>query len=452
MLLRFFIKNLYSFDNQKDTEFNMLPARISRLGHHKYKMMGKEILKMAALYGANGAGKSNLVNAILLLKYLVVEGKIHSQLANERFKLSIDSSNDPICIGIEFIASRNLPFLYQIKIKDSSIIEEELYQSGLGSEDDFLLFSRKTDGDISTIEFFDDFTRDNLENQALKNVIEKTLIKPELSTLNLLNSLKNEKLSLIKEAFLWFSRSLEVITPDVKPIALPQKLDREPNFKKFAVDLICSFSTGVSNLFVEKKTIGEFLGKDNKQIDEIETQLKNSPDRISILGPNIIGVYEEGKVITKQVYLEHPNDKQELVKFNLSEESDGTIRLLEYIPAIQEIIEYDKVYIIDEIERSIHPLTIKEIISKFSLDETTKGQLIFTTHESNLLDQDILRLDEIWFVQKSDKGSTEIYPLSEFKEHHTIDIRKGYLNGRYGAIPFLSNLHDLNWKENASVE
>ncbi len=105
---------------------------------------------------------------------------------------------------------------------------------------------------------------------------------------------------------------------------------------------------------------------------------------------------------------------------------------------------------IDEIERSIHPLLIKELIQKFSHDEHTKGQLIFSTHESNLLDQEIFRPDEIWFAEK-DKGATKLSPLSDYREHHTIDIRKGYLNGRYSAIPFLANLRDLNWDTHAET-
>ncbi len=132
-------------------------------------------------------------------------------------------------------------------------------------------------------------------------------------------------------------------------------------------------------------------------------------------------------------------------KFTATEESDGTRRLLDYLPALFEAINSRRVYLIDEIERSIHPLLIKELIRKFSHDEHTSGQLIFSTHESNLLDQDIFRPDEIWFAEKNKEGATELYPLSEFKEHHTIDIRKGYLNGRYGGIPFLGNLKDLNW-------
>ena len=79
-------------------------------------------------------------------------------------------------------------------------------------------------------------------------------------------------------------------------------------------------------------------------------------------------------------------------------------------------------------------------------NQNTKGQLIFTSHESNLLDLDIFRQDEIWFVEKDNKsGDTKMYSLSEFKPRYDLDIRKGYLKGRFGAIPFLAKLHDLNW-------
>jgi len=119
--------------------------------------------------------------------------------------------------------------------------------------------------------------------------------------------------------------------------------------------------------------------------------------------------------------------------------------LLDFVSHFYDIIFEGKTIIIDEIEKSLHPLIIKELIRKFSHEKNTNGQLIFTTHESNLLDQDIFRQDEIWFAEKDKDGCTDLYSLSDYKEHNTIDIRKGYLMGRYGAIPFLGNLKDLNW-------
>jgi AAA15 family ATPase/GTPase len=115
------------------------------------------------------------------------------------------------------------------------------------------------------------------------------------------------------------------------------------------------------------------------------------------------------------------------------------------MPLLYAVTRHDAVYIVDEVERSIHPILIKDIINKLSKSTDTKGQLIFTTHESALLDQDIFRPDEIWFAQKDTDQATQLYPLSDFNIHKTANIENGYLNGRYGGIPFLSNLKDLHW-------
>ena len=88
---------------------------------------------------------------------------------------------------------------------------------------------------------------------------------------------------------------------------------------------------------------------------------------------------------------------------------------------------------------------IKSIIHKISAMENAAGQIIFTTHESGLLDQDIFRPDEIWFAQKDSEQATKLYPLSDYNIHRTANIENGYLAGRYGGIPFLSNLKDLHW-------
>jgi AAA15 family ATPase/GTPase len=158
---------------------------------------------------------------------------------------------------------------------------------------------------------------------------------------------------------------------------------------------------------------------------------------------------EEEVIYSKILFFRHLEKTGFIPPLFLGEESDGTIRLLDLLPAFKELIDENKVIIIDEIERSMHPLLIKELVQKFSGDKSTNGQLIFTTHETALLDQNIFRQDEIWFAEKDKTGATDLYSLSDYyPEHSTIDIRKGYLNGRYGAIPFLANLEDLNWHIN----
>ena len=104
-------------------------------------------------------------------------------------------------------------------------------------------------------------------------------------------------------------------------------------------------------------------------------------------------------------------------------------------------------YRILTIERSIHPSVIKELVRLVANDKNMKGQLVFSTHETCLLDQEILRTDEIWFAQKDIHGSTELYSLSDFNVHSTANVENGYLNGRYGGIPFMNELKALHWDE-----
>lgn len=218
-----------------------------------------------------------------------------------------------------------------------------------------------------------------------------------------------------------------------------------------------SFKLGISSLTLEKKNIKDFFGEDNdSELDVLVKELEKTPAKMiglrSRKGDEIVIVKEANKIWIKSLKIEHKGKNNISKLFDLAEESDGTVSLLDFVPAFKDIASENKVFVIDEIERSIHPLLIKELVNKFSCDTKTKGQLIFTTHESNLLDQQIFRQDEIWFVEKNNWGASDLYSLSDFKEHKTIDIRKGYLNGRYGSIPFLANLKDLNWREDDTNE
>lgn len=447
MLIRFAIKNLFSF--KEETEFNLLPSKAKRLSHHKYTKSGIEILKLSALYGANGSGKSNLIRSISLLKMMILKGAIPNSLTSQKFKLSESSQTEPVELAIEFFAN-NAIYYYSIGINDGVIIDE-FFSSNNEQQEDEMIFHRKYENRKTSVSFFKEF-EEVKENLTLKKIIETDLLKPNQPLFSLLNSISNNAFIDIKIAYSWFEHGLTVIYPETKTTGLVLQIESKEGFKEFANELMCSFNTGIANLKVDVKSVEEFFGKDNqKEVDEIKAELKNNPEKKIGLITNaktseeVVVVNDGGKILAKQLLFEHKGDKNQNVEFRFDEESDGTRRLLEYLPAFSSVIQNSPTYIIDEIERSIHPLIIKEIVSKFSKDESTKGQLIFSTHESNLLDQDIFRTDEIWFTEKSLWGSTKLYSLSDFKEHNTIDIRKGYLNGRYGAIPFLGNLQDLNW-------
>lgn len=453
MLMRIVASNILSFGEER--EFNMLPSpRYSRLSHHKYKINNFELLKLSALYGANGAGKSNLIKILSYIVEIVKEEKVPSRLTKDAFKFSGNGKSQ--IIGIEFFNNK-IPYYYGIEMNGNKVITEELYISGLGDKEDELVFERKTEkGNKISLNFFPEFEEDQ-ESKILKKVLEKNLIKPEKPILKLLSTLDSPLLFRVEEAFGWFENCLQVVLPSSKPRALPQRIDKYESFKKYAREIMRSFGTGVNDIKVETKSLLDFFGEDDiSEIQKLIDEFNEKPDRImgirAMKGEEIILVKENDEIVVKRLVLEHEGKNSKVVDFYINEESDGTIRLLDYIPLFHDIVNKQKVYIIDEIERSIHPLLVKELVKKFSEDKTTKGQLIFTTHESNLLDQELLRQDEIWFAEKDRNGCTDLYPLSEFKEHHTKNIRKGYLNGRYGAIPFLGSLKELNWTEHATTE
>jgi hypothetical protein len=137
----------------------------------------------------------------------------------------------------------------------------------------------------------------------------------------------------------------------------------------------------------------------------------------------------------------HEQQAGKAVRLELAEESDGTRRLLNLVPLLHSP-RAAGVYFIDEIDRSLHPMLVREFLGSF-LGGGGFRQIIVTTHETNLLDQDLLRRDEIWFAEKDQSAATRLYSLLDFKVRNDLDIRKGYLQGRFGAIPFLGGVEHL---------
>lgn len=453
MLIRLVIENLFSFGDRK--EFTTIPNnRLKTLENHKYKTNDLDILKLSSIYGANGAGKSNIIKSLYLFQKLITKEKIPFKLKDTQFKFNSGQNSNLQTFAVEFI-QEDTPFYYGIQLLGNNISTEELYISGLGRKEDKLVFERKTnESEKTTITFLNEFEKDQ-KSQLLKSILLEEFVNPNEPILKLLSNRDNKFLKDVKKAFNWFDDTLQIVTPGAKPRALVHKIDKDIEFKQYAEDIMCSFNIGITSLTSEKKEIKEFFGEDNEdELEKIIKGVEESPKKMIALrsrgGDEIVIVKEDNKIWVKNLKVGHKGKDDKLVLFDLDEESDGTVRLLDFVPAFKNIISEKKVYFIDEIERSIHPLLIKELVKKFSLDNNTKGQLIFTTHESNLLDQEIFRQDEIWFAEKDKNGSTDLYSLSDFKEHKTIDIRKGYLNGRYGSIPFLGNLIDLNWHQHDS--
>lgn len=456
MLLRFTVKNFLSFKD--DTEFNMFVGKNYRTHpeHVRETSSGVSLIKAAAIYGANGAGKSNLVEAIDFLKFLVTEEKEEETVLlpkSSKFKLDKQCAEKSSVFRIEFEA-KDVHYDYAVEIVKGEISDEWLYIVENADKDQAnLVFRRKKDAPINF-----EFKLNDEDLSFIRGYEKKKILKSNETFLSLIPEILGDYPILV-QAFRWFEE-LRIIRPHSDTLSIPI-ISSQEEVRKFASNLLKSSKTGVLDIHVSEVKFDVFFSYDDEDYKvKIEDYLKDLYERHEgEIEQKDSKKYQFGTAFWKKGKLNYAtyNDNNEPVvlvlkpihndniQFDLGEESDGTNRLLELAPVFYNLLEKDTVVIVDEIERSMHPILAKQLLNLFLNKSKNKSQLIFTTHESNLLDQSLLRQDEIWFTEKRKEGSTDLFPLSDFSERHDKDIQKGYLQGRYGAIPFMSNLSDLNW-------
>ena len=441
MLLRLIAENLTSF--KEAVEFNTFPSSKSHSHeNHKITCGHATALRMSAIYGANGAGKSNLLQALNLLQTLVKTETLRKIdfYDDPTFKLDSQCSGKPSGLAVEFYYNNNV-FYYHVEFTLEEIVLEELLLSKKSK--DIPLFTRKRN-DISIDSNYIGKGISEQFQDALKR-----LVRPDMLLLSFLGKYYSSESPLVVDAYQWFMKKLQLVLPDMFHGFVPHMIDTDSDFSELVNRTLPELKTGIDKVIVKKELIAEEDVKSGKLIQLVK-QAKEHPGepqttRNRFTDDVVNVIFENGNVYLKTLVAVHRNLDGSEVEMSLHDESDGTRRLIEYMPLLYAIIQKDMVYVVDEIERSIHPIMIKDIVRKLSESTTAKGQLIFTTHESGLLDQNIFRPDEIWFAQKDAEQATQLYPLSDFNIHKTANIENGYLNGRYGGIPFLSNLKDLHW-------
>ena len=450
MLLRVILENFFSFKEQ--TEFNLFPSsRTQQLPGHIVPQGHTKVLRLSAIYGANGAGKSNLIKAMSILRNIVRDGTIEtiaSSFYSMPFLLNDETKGSPVSIAVEFYRE-GVIYYYTLSFVRDCIVNEELYISG--EKNDELVFSRSNGDSAQKIEFYKGYLEKNPANGVFAEALsEKILGKTDL-LLSFMGDKYSEDIQDISNAYDWFLNDLVIVRPNGMSGITAHQLDRNPEMLQLLNRLLPEMNTGISKIEIKTAILQE---NDDTLSPGLRRrmQIAKSTPGVAIPAENRFDsrvhasvVYENGECLLKMMQPIHVDMLGNERQMPLESESDGTIRLIEYIPFIYSIFNEDKIFLIDEIERSVHPVMIKVIVSKISEKETCRGQLVFTTHESCLLDQKILRADEIWLTQKDGNQATRIYPLSDFNIHKTANIEHGYLNGRYGGIPFLSNLKDLNW-------
>jgi AAA15 family ATPase/GTPase len=451
MLIRFVVSNYLSFG--EEAEFNTLTGSPRRFKEHIYTFDGLELLKTAAIYGPNGAGKSNLVRAMLLLRELVLSGEGLEGFRAQPFRLRAELADQPTRLEVEFVIEGQA-YSYGLDLLAGQVWEEWLYQTGVKKEE--LIFLRKTTNGQTNIEMGERFLQ-TPEDRLRVQLYEEELLPDSQLLLHLLANAK-KIFPEIQQVHGWFDEHLTIIDAGSKAPFLSGAFVLSPYFRAFANDLLKTLHTGVYELDLETIDLDRYFGEDDREeAAQIRSRLMKDREEMEYIQEFqtplwAVALWEGDRIVVKRLVTKHQNEKGELVRFEMTEESDGTLRILDFAPALYSIVQSPKTVIVDEIDQSIHPYLLKQLIAKFVGNPNTKGQLIFTTHESNLLDQDIFRQDEIWFAEKKPSGETALYPLSDFNIRFDLDIQKGYLNGRFGAIPFLGNLKDLNWDVYAAEE
>lgn len=435
MLIRFRAENFLSF--HEPIEFNMLTKDVRRHPNHVFQFAKLELLKSAVIYGANGAGKSNLLMGIDALSSAVTQGSI--DFFNDTFRFRLNDQRSASLLSIDFTTG-DVGFSYTLSFNAGAIINESLFILNFGKKENELVFERKKIDDRISLNVSTRYLKTQ-KDKLLIQLYEEDLLTDSVPFLSLVKEKKYEEINI---AYRWLEKGLVTIFPGMQYAGLVYNFINDLNFKEYTNRIIKSFDTGIIELDVQTLEFDQYFGVDNNSEKERVLKLVRSGETERV-GENksALAMMEGGKPVIKKAISYHRSMNGEAVKFELFEESDGTLRVIDFIPILYIIENYPVTVLIDEIDQSIHPVLLKEFIRLFQDNPNKLGQLVFTTHEANLLDQELFRQDEIWFAEKETDGASHFYPLSDFNVRPDLDVRKGYLTGKFGAIPFIADLQKL---------
>jgi len=444
MLIQFTIENFLSF--KEENTLNLLATTDNKHKHHLLaNKKKKSILRTAALYGANGSGKSNMIRAMGFAQNLIVDGRRPEQRTGVTpFKLDKSYWKKPC--RFEFVINyQDTIYTYGFVVDEKEVQEEWLF--AIYNVKEVLLFERLTtkNGKIK-VEIGPSLAKQKTKKkQFIKFIAEGT--RPNNL---LLHELYEKNVTEIMPLITWFRSVLTIIGPDssYRDLIFDAHLDKQ--FLNFMGGFLKAADTGVDGIITEKiefnpeKLFGEMPEPLKSKLTNIkanERLLFSTPD-----GRRFAMLREENDELTLlKLKARHKlSDAGGHIDFEIENESDGTRRLMDLLPALLHSKSSEKVYLIDEIDRSMHPLLSKMFLQAYLDDKNCgRGQLIITTHESQLLDRKLLRRDEIWFAEKDKSGGSHMYSLAEFKIRNDLKLGKGYLDGRFGAIPFFGDLDNL---------
>ena len=376
------------------------------------------LLKSAAIYGANASGKSNLVAAINFMKWFVLNSSKETQVSDaidiEAFRLSTETEKEPSFFQIVFLLE-DKTFRYGFEVNAREVVSEWLFQADDSEEK--MLFERDFDNYI-----LDDFP----EGQGISDKTRSNALF--LSVVAQFNGKISGKI------LLWFSKTLQLIS------GLQDRQYRKETLESFE-------NPG------HRQNIIEFIKKLDLgilDIARVNTPVFSISDYTAQYGGSYSSLYPISEIKTT-VQTSHPkydaDGKQTSMElFDMEKhESEGTNKLFALAGILLDTLRTGKILLIDELDARLHPLITRELICLFNSNETNphNAQLIFTTHDTNLLSSKTFRKDQIWFTEKDNKGATDFYSLVEYKVGKNASVERNYMIGKYGAIPFIGNFKEL---------
>ena len=413
MIIEFSVKNFLSFKER--VTFSMLANSNKELDDNYVEYNDKKILKTSAIYGANASGKTNLFQILASVIYMLRNSNnfnMNSKLLIAPFKFDKKTINKPSEFEIKFIAE-NIRYVYGFIADSKKIYEEYLYYYPSGRETK--IFDRTNTNEYS----FPQKDGRILNDIASKTAANKFFIATATNW--------NYEQTKVPYKFLTVDINTFNNLSGLRDTAIREYLKNDNELKSFALEFLKKADFNI----VDYKVL---------ETDVPEDVLATIPDYIKAE----INMKEKLKVFTS--FFKHIDSDIEL---SYEEESMGTQIVFCFIPFIMDALNNKKIIVVDELDKSLHPYLVEMIVQMFNDPNINKNgaQLIFNTHDTNLLKLNILRRDQIWFTEKDhNNGISDLYPLSDFSVRKTENIERGYMLGRYGAVPFIKNDFNL-WEE-----
>lgn len=427
MILEFTAKNFLSIKDEitlsmvasKDT------AHDENLIEYEDGKKTKNALKSVVIYGANASGKTNILRALQFVVWFIKKSHEMQQgrlIPRDAFKLDRSCIDDPSEFQIIFI-HKGVKYLYGFSVTEEKVIDEYLYYYPNGRQS--IIFERKDD-----------------EYKFTVDIERQTELKDKFHSKNKL-FIATESLWEYEKAkipFEWLNNYLRVlIKHDDLEGYTGGSMHKNAKIDSLVKKYIKYADVGIDDINLKIQKGDDLLNSD--KFLELPEDVKNK-----IRSDLLEKLHNSDILDIKMVHSVEENGEIVDYEFSLNEESDGTQKFFGLLGPWIDALMNGYTIVIDELDIRLHTLLVKKLIEMFNDPDINKNnaQLIFSTHDTNLLDSDILRRDQIWFTEKKEDKSTDLYSLYDFGGvRKTISIEKGYLNGKYGGIPILKG--DWKW-------